>query len=194
MILSVVKEALVRYTEREAVLRAPALCLIERSAVLALCKICCVSPQICQENLDLLFKIVKSHIELGVKANIIITLADLFNRFPNQMNERVKDIFELLHDRDTHVRQQALMVITHLILNDMLKLRGEIVDICMLLEDGDERIRDQVKLFLHELHTKSNHIIYNLFPKAITLLSKEFESLSREEFENIAKNLLTYIK
>jgi len=36
----------------------------------------------------------------------------------------------------------------------MLKLKGEIVDICMLLEDKDESIRDQVKLFLHELHTK----------------------------------------
>ena len=34
------------------------------------------------------------------------------------------------------------MVITHLILNDMLKLKGEITDICMLLEDDDERIRD----------------------------------------------------
>lgn len=34
------------------------------------------------------------------------------------------------------------MVITHLILNDMLKPKGEIVDICMLLEDEDERIKD----------------------------------------------------
>jgi condensin complex subunit 1 len=76
----------------------------------------------------------------------------------------------------------------------MLKLRGEIVDICMLLEDSDERIRDQVKLFLHELHSKGNHIIYNLFPKAITRLSKEFESLSKDEFENIAKHLIAYIK
>jgi condensin complex subunit 1 len=67
-----------------------------------------------------------------------------------------------------------LMVITHLILNDMMKLKGEIVDICMLLEDKDERIRDQVKLFLHELHSKGNLIIYNLFPKAISRLSKEF--------------------
>lgn len=85
------------------------------------------------------------------------------------------------------------MVITHLILNDMLKLKGEIVDICMLLEDPDERIKDQVKLFLHELHSKGNHIIYNLLPKAISRLSKEFSHLKKEEFENIAKNLLTYI-
>lgn len=48
----------------------------------------------------------------------------------------------LLQDPQSHVRRQALMVITHLILNDMLKLKGEIVDICMLLEDDEQRIRD----------------------------------------------------
>ena len=52
----------------------------------------------------MLFKLLKSHVEFGVKANIIVTLADMFNRFPNQMNERAKDIFELLHDRDSLVR------------------------------------------------------------------------------------------
>lgn len=137
---------------------------------------------------------VNSNIEFGVKANIIITCADLFNRYPNVLNERVRDIFMLLHDREEHVRQQGLMVITHLILNDMLKLKGEIVDICKLLEDPNDRIKEQVKLFLHELHSKGSHIIYNLFPKAISRLSKEFKDLEKEEFENIAKNLLTYIK
>lgn len=86
------------------------------------------------------------------------------------------------------------MVITHLILNDMLKIRGEIVDICMLLEDHDDRIKDQVKLFLHELHSKGSHLIYNMFLKAVSRLSKEFAHLQKSEFENIAKNLLTYIK
>lgn len=85
------------------------------------------------------------------------------------------------------------MVITHLILNDMLKLKGEIVDICMLLEDPDERIQDLVKLFLHELHTKGNNNIYNLFPKAISRLSKEFQELKKEEFQNIARNLISHI-
>ena len=69
------------------------------------------------------------------------------------------------------------MVITHLILNDMLKLRGEIIDVCRLLDDTNDTIRSQVKVFLHELHSKGNHIIYNLFPKAITRLSKEFEAI-----------------
>jgi condensin complex subunit 1 len=85
------------------------------------------------------------------------------------------------------------MVITHLVLNDMLKLKGEIVDICMLLEDSDDRIRDQVQLFLQELHSKGNNIIYNLFPNAISRISQEFPDLPEIEFENIAKNLLSFI-
>jgi condensin complex subunit 1 len=50
-----------------------------------------------------------------------------------------------------------------------------------------------VKLFLHELHTKGNNNIYNLFPKAISRLSKEFQDLGLDEFQNIAKNLLSHI-
>lgn len=115
---------------------------MERSAILALCKFMCVSSKICQENLELIFGILRSKIDFGVKANIIISLGDLFNRFPNCLNERTNEIFRLLHDEQNHVRRQALMVITHLVLNDMLKLKGEIVDICMLLEDPDERIKD----------------------------------------------------
>jgi condensin complex subunit 1 len=63
------------------------------------------------------------------------------------------------------------MVITHLVLNDMLKLKGEIVDICMLMEDPDDKIRDIVNLFLSEVHSKGQNIIYNLFPNAISRIS-----------------------
>ena len=65
----------------------------------------CVSKKICVENLDLIFALIQSNIEFGVKVNIIITLADLFNRFPNELNERVKNIFMLLHDKKVQVRQ-----------------------------------------------------------------------------------------
>lgn len=97
-------EVLIRYSTPESVLKAPHLCLLERSAILALTKFMCVSSKICAQHLDLMFGLVKSNIEFGVKANIIISLADLFTKFPNQMNEKVKDIFMLLHDREVLVR------------------------------------------------------------------------------------------
>lgn len=63
----------------------------------------------------------------------------------------------------------------HLILNGMLKLKGEIVDILMLLLDNDEEIGNQVKLFLSELNIKDQNLIYNLFQNAINRLSTEFK-------------------
>jgi hypothetical protein len=45
----------------------------------------------------------------------------------------------------------------------MLKLRGEIVDIVMLLLDEDEGLRNQVNLFLSEQNLKDGNVIYNLF-------------------------------
>ena len=58
----------------------------------------CVSSQVCIANIELLFSLLRSNIDFGVKANIIIAIGDLFNRFPNILNEKTKDIFSLLHD------------------------------------------------------------------------------------------------
>ena len=46
----------------------------------------------------------------------------------------------------------------------MIKIRGEISDICLLLKDDDQKIRDLVKLFLHEIHSKNKDTIFQLIP------------------------------
>jgi len=102
--MSIAHTAMRRYTVKGAAQiktlnnQAPEICILERSAILALCKFMCVSQKICVDNLDLIFEILKSRIDFGVKANIIISLGDLFNRFPNALNERTNSIFSLLHD------------------------------------------------------------------------------------------------
>jgi len=42
----------------------------------------------------------------------------------------------------------------------MIKIRGEISDICLLLKDEDIKIQDLVKLFLHEIHSKNKETIF----------------------------------
>lgn len=190
-IVEVCRTALRRNQKRRPV--EPLKCVLERHAAMALCKLMCVSSEVCQDNLDLVFDLLQSKAEAGLKSNSVIAVADLYSRFPNLLNEQRSKLFGLLHDGEGEVRRQALVVITHLILNDMLKLRGEIVDICMLLEDPDEQIKEYVKLFLHELHSKGQDIIYNLFPNAIQRLSNEFADLDPDDFRNISKHLLDCI-
>lgn len=131
--------ALARNQQRQ--FASPEVIVLERCAIMALCKAMCVSSKLCAENIDLVFQILESKIEFGVKCNVIISLGDMFNRFPNILNEHTQRMFTLLHDDQNRVRRQTMIVITHLILNDMLKIRGEIVDICMLLEDQDVQIK-----------------------------------------------------
>lgn len=87
-----------------------------------------------------------------------------------------------------------MTVISHLILNDMLKLKGEIVDICLLLESEDNKLKDLVNLFFYELNQKGNNYIYNVIPKALARLSNEYKHLEYNRFQNIVKILLKHVE
>ncbi len=50
-----------------------------------------------------------------------------------------------LRDADLRVRKNTLMVLTHLILNDMIKVKGQISEMAICLEDDDSRISDLSK-------------------------------------------------
>ena len=53
--------------------------------------------------------------------------------------------FTSLRDSDLRVRKNTLMVLTHLILNDMVKVKGQISEMAVCLEDADPRISDLAK-------------------------------------------------
>lgn len=128
-----------------------------------------------------------------LRANIIIALGDLVFRFPNTVEPWTAHIYQRLRDKDTSVRQvglpcsaavrpgvlnscagadvqNTLMVLTHLILNDMVKVKGQIAEMAMCLVDENKRIADLAHLFFHELARKAN-TIYNIMPDTISLLT-----------------------
>lgn len=67
-----------------------------------------------------------------------------------------------LSDRNLVVKKNTLMVLTHLILNGMIKVKGQLGEMAKCLEDPDQRIADLAKLFFTELSTKDNAIYNNL--------------------------------
>ena len=60
------------------------------------------------------------------------------------------------------VKKNTLMVLTHLILNGMIKVKGQLGEMAKCLEDKEPRIADLAKLFFTELSTKDNAIYNNL--------------------------------
>lgn len=67
-----------------------------------------------------------------------------------------------LRDESSHVRKNTLMVLTHLILNDMVKVKGQISEMATCLEDKDSRISDLTKLFFLELSKKVRKSVYQI--------------------------------
>ncbi len=92
--------------------------------------------------------------EPSIRANIVIALGDLAFRFPNLIEPWTATMYSRLRDKDTRVRKNTLMVLAHLILNDMIKVKGQISEMAVCLEDKDQRISDLARLFFHELAQK----------------------------------------
>lgn len=75
-------------------------------------------------------------------------------------------MYDRLKDNDSRVRKNTLMVLTHLILNDMIRVKGQISEMAVCLEDKEQRIADLAKLFFHELSQKGN----SLYPVSLIVI------------------------
>ena len=76
--------------------------------------------------------------------------------------ENSNELYKGLTDTNLAVKKNTLMVLTHLILNGMIKVKGQLGEMAKCLEADDERISDLARLFFTELATKDNAIYNNL--------------------------------
>lgn len=132
------------------------------AATLAFSKFLCVSSQFCDQHHRLLFKILETSKDPNVRSNVVIALGDVAVCFSNIIDENSNELYKGLSDRNLVVKKNTLMVLTHLILNGMIKVKGQLGEMAKCLEDSEQRIADLAKLFFTELSTKDNAIYNNL--------------------------------
>lgn len=168
--------------------------ILRQTSTLALCKFMCVSSSFCENHLPVIFTALANapKDDVTLRANTIIALGDLAFRFPNEVEPYTPRMYACLRDDSTKVRRHGLMVLTHLILNDMIKIKGQVCEIALCLRDPDQRIRDTARLLFHELSKRSNNPVYNLLPDIISQLS--LINLAQDDFRSILAFLLGYIK
>lgn len=59
-----------------------------------------------------------------VRSNCTIALGDLAVRYPNLLEPWTENVYARLRDPSISVRKNAVLVLSHLILNDMMKVCG----------------------------------------------------------------------
>ncbi|XP_026949019.1 condensin complex subunit 1 isoform X3 [Sagmatias obliquidens] len=127
-----------------------------------------------------------------VRSNLMIATGDLAIRFPNLVDPWTPHLYARLRDPAQQVRKTAGLVMTHLILKDMVKVKGQVSEMAVLLIDPAPQIAALAKNFFNELSHKGN-AIYNLLPDIISRLSAPEGGVEEEPFHTIMKQLLCYI-
>ncbi|KAJ1311862.1 hypothetical protein OPQ81_010322 [Rhizoctonia solani] len=167
--------------------------ILRMAATLSLSKLMCVSSKFCEDNLLLLFKLMEASRNPIIRSNIIIALGDVAICFNNMIDENSDRLYDGLSDPDLTVKKNTLMVLTHLILNGMIKVKGQLGEMAKCLEDEDKRIADLAKLFFQELSTKDN-AIYNHLPDVISHLSVGEHSVPEEAFQSTMSYIFKFIE
>lgn len=165
---------------------------LSTAASLALGKFCMISATFCDSQLRLLFTMLEKSSLPIVRSNLMIATGDLAIRFPNLVDPWTPHLYARLRDPSQHVRKTAALVMTHLILKDMVKVKGQVSEMAVLLIDPAPQIAALAKNFFNELSNKAN-AIYNLLPDIISRLSAPEGGVEEEPFHTIMKQLLSYI-
>lgn len=153
----------------------------------------CVSSEFCEKHLQLLFTILEKSKDATIRSNVVIALGDMAVCFSTLIDDNITFLYNRLSDPDTLVKKNAVMVLTHLILNGMVKVKGQISEMAKCLEDADQRIADLAKLFFTELASKDN-AIYNNLPDIISNLTDKNnpQRLEEEGFKRVMKFLFSF--
>uniref|UniRef100_A0A8D2NK63 Condensin complex subunit 1 n=1 Tax=Zosterops lateralis melanops TaxID=1220523 RepID=A0A8D2NK63_ZOSLA len=165
---------------------------LSAAAALTLGKLCMVSSEFCDSHLRLLFTMMEKSTLPGVRSNLIIAAGDLAIRFPNLVEPWTSHLYARLRDPCPSVRQTAGLVMTHLILKDMVKVKGQVSEMAALLIDPEEEIVGVAQNFFGELANKGN-AVYNLLPDIISHLSDPNSGIEEESFHTIMRHLFSYI-
>ncbi|CAF97847.1 unnamed protein product, partial [Tetraodon nigroviridis] len=162
------------------------------AACLALSQYMMISPAACEDNIRLMFTVLERSTLPVVRANAIIALGDLIVRFPNILEPWTQNLYARLSDEVPSVRQTAVTVLTQLVLKDVLKVKGQVSEVAVLLIDPEPHITSLALNFFNELATKDN-AIYNLLPDIISRLSDPERGMATQDFNTIMKQLFSYI-
>jgi condensin complex subunit 1 len=165
---------------------------LRKAAVLTLCKFMCVSSAFCESNLGLLLQLLSTSHDPIIRSNVVIALGDIAICFGNLIDENSDRLYAGLNDKDLGVKKHTLMVLTHLILNGMIKVKGQLGEMAKCLEDEEPRVSDLAKLFFSELSTKEN-AVYNNLPDIISHLSVGKHAVDEETFQRTMKFIFTFI-
>jgi len=180
---------------RDALAAAPCL---RAAAPLALAALAAVDSRACAAHAGALFAAAADGaLAPRARCSLVVASGDLAARHPNAIEPWTACLYAPLScSNPPEVRRDGLLVLSHLVLNDMVKVRGHGAALAARLADRDPAVAALAALFFHELArratAKGGNPVYNMLPDVLSSLAaavvEEEEGEEREgEGEAVAR-------
>ncbi|XP_068146838.1 condensin complex subunit 1 [Drosophila tropicalis] len=166
---------------------------LQQAATLTLARLMTVSSKFCETNMSFLMNILNLTKNIKIKCNTVVGLSDLTFRFPNIIEPWTGHLYSQLHEENTELRLTAVKMLSHLILHEMIRVKGQIADMAMCIVDENDEIRNITKQFFKEIANKSN-ILYNVLPDIISKLGDINLNLEEDKYRTIMRYILGLIQ
>ncbi|XP_022231459.2 condensin complex subunit 1 [Drosophila obscura] len=166
---------------------------LQQAATLTLARLMSVSSRFCESNMSFLMNILNLTTNMKIKCNTVVGLSDLTFRFPNIIEPWTGYFYVQLHETNTELRLTAIKMLSHLILNEMIRVKAQISDMALCIVDDNEEIQDITKEFFKEIANKSN-ILYNVLPDIISRLGDTNLRLEEPKYRIIMAYILGLIQ
>lgn len=166
---------------------------VQRAAVLTLMRFMVVSNTLCSERIAFLMNILKKTKSASMKCNIIVGLADLTSRFANTIEPWIPNFYICLSEPDDTVRLTALKMLSYVILQEIIRVTGQISDIAACIVDDNTEIRNAAIEFFRQLSSKELEY-YKVLPDIVSRLSTNDSPIAEDKFRLIMKHLLELIQ
>ena len=121
-------------------------------------KLCLVKQDLAYDSPDLLAEELFTSDSVPLKSNIIIVLCDLCVRYPNLIENYLSHVSPCLKDGSYIVRRHTLILLTQLIQEDYIKLRGSLI-YHLLAVINDPELRELVQYCL-------KHVLLKKYPRS----------------------------
>lgn len=166
---------------------------LQQAATLTLARLMTVSSKFCETNMSFLMNILNMTKNQKIKCNTVIGLSDLTFRFPNVIEPWTGHFYAQLHEKDTKLRLTAVKMLSHLILHEMIRVKGQIADLALCIVDESDEIKNITQQFFKEIANKSN-ILYNVLPDIISKLGDTNLNLEEDKYRTIMRYILGLIQ
>ncbi|KAH8418366.1 hypothetical protein KR222_004050, partial [Zaprionus bogoriensis] len=166
---------------------------LQQAATLTLARLMTISSKFCETNISFLMNILNLTKNLKIKCNTVVGLTDLTFRFPNVIEPWTGHFYSQLHEKDTELRLTAVKMLCHLILHEIIRVKGQIADVALCIVDESDEIRNITQQFFKEIANKSN-MLYNVLPDIISKLGDTSLNLEEDKYRTIMRYILGLIQ